>query len=184
MTLIELVVVIAILVVLAAGMVPLFNHAADSAQSQAATATMRAVQEAIVGTPGSPGYFDDLGAMPRPNLGVEPGRVDHPQLRYLFINPASASAVPNFDPRTRRGWRGPYLVSSTGTYAVDDVDGFTRDFGETGDPSPCDPWGKPLVIQQAVVNGLTVWQLTSAGPDGNLTTTSDNLTLDLQSASP
>ena len=123
------------------------------------------------------------------------GRVDHPQLSYLFVEPTDLLDYDPptgqfYDPVSRIGWRGAWLDVTTATaYAVNGVDGFTNTYGEgdgrdgpnPDDLAPLDGWGNPVVIQLPdVAAGVTddeveSVRLVSAGPDGVLDTPGDVL---------
>lgn len=182
LTLMELVVVLAVLVTLAALVVPLLsNHAAPAAET-VTRSNLAQIRDVLLR------YRADMEKqLPRPGysgLNTAPNRPDRPQLRYLFVNPGPAVApgaaettAPSFDPLANKGWRGPYMAA-TGTYTVDPARGFTRDYGETGDPCVADGWGRPVVILESVAAGSVSAELRSAGPDGVLLN-ADDVVLDL-----
>jgi len=181
LTLLEIVVVLTILVVVAGVVVPMvanitsggsFNTPGGpkSAQRIVTEATMMRIRDAIMGSGVRPGYFGDLGALPWPHPG---SREDHPQLRYLFVNPATEDKTRDFDPNTRRGWRGPYVVNPTGRYLVDGPRGFLDLYGENGDPALIDAWGSPIVVVLRSESGRTNAYLVSAGEDAALDTGDD-----------
>lgn len=212
LSLVELLIVLVVLVVLGGLLIPVFTGVKERAESAATMATMRQIQQAILGDGQNPGYFADMGELPRPcyglpmgqpcryGTGIAPpglGRVDHPQLRYLFVNPLSEETTPyaNFgdlatNPATGIGWRGPYLQTGNGRYVVEPARGFTTRYGdETGpipntyplgpDPAPLDAWGNPIVIQepqedpsaQVIPDLLRLGtRLVSAGPNGIIDT--------------
>lgn len=168
-TLIELLVVLVVLTALA-GIVlvrvtgfSIHTAQGDKSPERIATeATMRAIADAIVGTTDQPGFLQDVGDMPE-------------YMEDLFVN----NGHPDFDPVTRRGWRGPYIRTHTGSYAVDAARGFTTVYydGVDDPPSPTllDAWGDPIVIQYPdlpVTDELRERnaRLVSAGPDGELDT--------------
>jgi len=181
LTLLELLVVLTILAVAAGIVVPMVANITSgesfhtpggpkSAQRIATEATMTRVHDAIMGSGENPGYFGDLGELPWPQDG---SRQDHPQLRYLFVNPATEDNTGDFDPNTRRGWRGPYVLGSTGRYAVEGPRGFHDLYGENGDPALIDAWGSPIVIMLRSESGRTNAYLVSAGKDAALGTADD-----------
>jgi len=96
LTLLELVVVVTILVALACLVVPLTAGTTDHARRTATRATQAAIVQAIMGAPGSVGFYADLGHFP-----ADPAD--------LLTKPAGS---PDYDPTTGRGWRGPYLLIS------------------------------------------------------------------------
>lgn len=138
-------------------------------------------------------YRDDMfESLPYPR---DPSRAAHPQLKYLYHHPGAfqaadpgsieATSAWTYDPSSRRGWSGPYVDHSScvrARYVLDITKGFTREYGETGDPVPVDGWGNPIVLQQPVFSGTVhsdmsfhYARLVSAGRDGRLQTPLDEL---------
>ena len=99
-SLMELVVVVALLAIVAGMACPLLGSAREEAEKTAAKATMSAIREAILGNATMPGYLADMKYAP----GFQPSQL---KMRDL-LNPSHLS-VTNFDRVTERGWRGPYL---------------------------------------------------------------------------
>lgn len=174
LTLMELLIVIAILVALAGIVAPLISEDPDETKATVTRASLVSLRDVILGS-----YRQDMEhRLPRPGAwGVGKGRADKPQLRYLFINPGTTAApgtaeniAPSFDPVARRGWRGPYLMPSAATYQVDVARGFTSDYGEADtakgapDPAVLDGWRNPIVILESPGHA----ELRSAGADGVL----------------
>ena len=166
LTLIELLIVVAILVALAAGVVVMLSRTTQNAQAVATAASLRTVRETIVGTEGRPGYLADMRCLPA-------------TMKDLFVKPAGAAA---FDRFTARGWRGPYLAESTGKYVINSGRGFLDAYGDDDDPALLDGWGNPIVIQRpsdaSGADSATRDQFTrlvSAGPDGKIETSPDVL---------
>lgn len=171
LSLAELMVVLLILVLLAGMIVPMISRTSEDAQRQTTEANLVQLRDVIMN-----GYRPDLGSWPRPgSIGLGNGRQNHPQLRYLFVNPANETAAQTYDPVHRLGWKGPYLLSTTGSYALNLALGFTNDYGENGDPTVLDGWGRPIVMRN--ISGE--WFLVSAGLDGSLGN-ADDLRLKLQ----
>ena len=207
LTLLELLIVMTILVALGTLIVPTMGYLGRRSQALAARENLYRLQELIVNR-----YWADMGELPRPAVDDQgvvidpPGggdvRVDHPQLRYLFVNPDRAADADDPFPFERsprllsgRTWQGPYLSHSGARYQVTDAEangtGFTRDYGETGDPAVLDAWGRPIVLQlpegvpgdfppemteaeQRRIRRLHA-RLVSAGPGGRLNTPRDVL---------
>ena len=162
LTLLELVVVVALLVVLAGFIIPLAAGQIDKARTTATNANLVLIRDAIMGTSDKPGYYSDTGQFPR-------------TLKDLFINPfASTDPLAMFNRDTGRGWHGPYLIPTGSTYP--------NNFANTyiaNDPAILDAWGQPIVIQipdpaqigpGTYPNSKTASQafirLISAGPNG------------------
>lgn len=209
LTLLELLIVMTILVALGTLVIPTMGYLGRRSQSLAARENLYRLQELIVNR-----YWAEMGELPRPAVDDQgavidpPGggdvRVDHPQLRYLFVNPDRAADANDPFPFERsprllsgRTWQGPYLSHSGARYQITDDEsegtgnGFTRRYGETGDPTVLDAWGRPIVLQlpQGIPgdfpDGMTETEqrrirrlhtrLVSAGPSGRLHTPPDVL---------
>lgn len=177
LTLIELVIVLIVLVALAGLVVPTVTGTVSDSRTQATQASMVEIRTVILSR-----YLPEVASpalLPRPGTaGLSNGRSDHPQMRYLFVNPADETSTVQFDPHSHLGWRGPYLAYSTGTYTV--VGTFTADHGVTGDPTLVDAWGRPIVFDFVATSGTAAdsddpadFALRSAGSDGNLDTDDD-----------
>jgi prepilin-type N-terminal cleavage/methylation domain-containing protein len=159
LTLLELIVVLLVLVALAGIAVPLIDRVISgpafqtpsgekSALEIASETTMLRIREAIMGAGGNPGYYGDMRELPE-------------YMEDLFVRPAGAA---DFDPNTRLGWRGPYLLTATGTYPANDI------YGTKDAPAAIDAWGNPIVIQHPTSGDADYARLVSAGPDGVLNT--------------
>jgi hypothetical protein len=189
-----LVVVLVVLVALAAIVVPMVSGRAQDAQKTATNATLIELRNVILAS-----YRPDMSSrLPRPGDTGLKTRQDKPQLRYLFANPgpltdsvsglvfnagastATETTSPTYDPILKLGWRGPYLMTSTGTYPDPDAAGavFTHAYGEKGDPTVLDGWLRPIVILESSDSLGKHAELRSAGPDG-LLNTSDDLVVSL-----
>lgn len=170
MTLLELALVVSTLALLAVVTLPNLSQTADNAAHTITRDGLGQVRSAILDAY----YHDAYECLPYP---VASGRETHPQLTYLFVSPLTHTTLPAYDAVTRRGWRGPYLRGAGAKYQVDVARGFTRLYGEAGDPTPVDGWGRPIVLQQPVLDGtaasakdLRFARLVSAGPNGVLDT--------------
>ena len=202
LTLIELLATLVILATIAGLMVPLLSDLRITApdgerltmQDIATLATMDALREAIVGSPGEPGYFQDMQELPQPREpGALVGRPQHPQVRYLFVNPADPLEEP-IRQRIDNGnggiivWNGPYMQDKGDRYTAGAGAGFTSLYGSNvatpfssgPDQAVHDAWGNPIVIQspQLVFDANDQSKdmnarLVSAGPDGVIDTPAD-----------
>lgn len=187
LTLFELLAVLGILLVLGTLVVPVVSNRIGQSCDDVTRQSLLRLRDVIVGT-----YHDDLDGLPRPGgPALSAGRADHPQLAYLFLNPEThldgnsltRDYDTTFDPVSRRGWRGPYLLSNGSgfAYLVDAQRGFGTRYGEDGDPAVLDGWGNPIVLQEPVDPAATEFdrtrhaRLVSAGPDGVLDTPPDVL---------
>lgn len=114
-TLIELVMTILIVAIISAVAIPNFLDLRDDAKSAVTKDEMAALKRAIAGDSrvisggryAFPGYEVDQGALPT-------------TLSNLVTNPATGTTVQDYNPITRRGWRGPYIdPSATSDYSKD-----------------------------------------------------------------
>lgn len=128
LTLLELVMVLVILTALAAGVVAVVDGIAigndnKTIEHVATETSMREIREAILGTRSKQGAWADLGQIPArfPSSVSELFLADHP-------------VYGDFDPITRIGWRGPYLVDASG-----------KDSSNL--PTVVDGWGNPFHIR-------------------------------------
>lgn len=97
------------------------------------------------------------------------------RVNWLFENPANDpadpndNAIPTFDPDSRIGWNGPYLISHSGTYTLVATGNFTGDYGDPGDKAVLDSFnGLPIVIQVPnLAGGAPPYdvRIVSAGPN-------------------
>ncbi|MDB6138497.1 MAG: uncharacterized protein JWO94_1569 [Verrucomicrobiaceae bacterium] len=202
-TLLELVVVVAILVVMASVLIVKVDKVRVGADDTVTRATLNTVREAIMGSAGGPGYLSDMKYVP----GFDPIGI---QLGDLIKAPSYLPLTAQvYDPIARRGWRGPYLDNVQPVSNLSDPRGlfpsagdqrfagdptfFERHFyssstssfyGAAGDLTIADHWGNPLVIQippSGVVTPdtdaerLRYARIVSAGADGRLDTPRDRL---------
>ncbi|MGA2500861.1 MAG: prepilin-type N-terminal cleavage/methylation domain-containing protein [Tepidisphaeraceae bacterium] len=169
LTLLELVVVVAVMAIIAGAMVPNVAHYLASSKVTAANASLAHIRDAIVGTPEIPGYLADTGQWPT-------------TLADLVRNPfPPGNPLATFNRDSRRGWRGPYLLNANGSYTVDNTRNFTSAYGIGGDSALLDPWGNPIILQRSTIgvpdgtpdaNNCFI-RLVSAGPNGILDTPRD-----------
>jgi prepilin-type N-terminal cleavage/methylation domain-containing protein len=214
LTLLELLVVLAILISLATIVVPVISMFGGKSQEVATRENLLRLQDLLVNR-----YIPDLGGgtyvsvgsgvnpykgtrignmvanLPAPGaVGYAERATYHPQLRYLFVNPDDSvypetmNWVPNLTALATRRWQGPYIRHTGGAYkihvdgVIDGIDpSFTTVYGEDGDPTVFDAWGRPIVIQvptgtdsgaESITNepGVNFARLVSAGPDGVIDT--------------
>jgi prepilin-type N-terminal cleavage/methylation domain-containing protein len=175
-TLVELVVVLAVLAVLAGLLLSKFSSIRFAGAGQdrtaeeiATVATLGMVRDAIMGFPGQPGLWQDLGATQSRFPRVIADLFVTNNLSDYLLPPA----LLRYDPVARLGWRGPYVTPTGAQYAVNDSMDFTSDYGNAGDPSVPDGWGRPIILQIPTISGTLDWQdarLVSAGLDGKIDT--------------
>ena len=179
-SLIELVVVLVILVAVAGVVVGLVGGSINQSRQDATRVNLERIREVIVGSADQPGYVGDMRQYPHPGDAlILAGREDHPQLNFLFRNPEDNDVTNDFDPISKLGWRGPYLLHSTGTYSEEVERNFFDDYGEDGDPAMIDAWGNPIIIQEPSVGTPEEREintrLISAGSDGVIDTPRNQL---------
>lgn len=175
-TLVELVVVLAVLVVIVGLLISQFGSLRFSAAGKDRTAeevatfaTLGEVRDAIMGASDHSGLWQDLGE--RPNLF--PCKIADLFVTNYFSSYDYPPSLQRFDPVTRLGWRGPYLVPGGMQYSVNEAMGFADDYGHDGDPGVADAWGRPVVLQIPALDCPLDWhyaRLVSAGPDGKIDT--------------
>jgi prepilin-type N-terminal cleavage/methylation domain-containing protein len=142
LTLLELIVVLAILVALASVTVPLFTNRVSSSQLDSTYQSMLAIREAIMG---QPGYFSDVKGLATSTVtppyltrtsiptGLSASTIAiadsagmPASLNDLYVNPGfTMSNGAAFDPLSRKGWRGPYLNQTMGNFNTTVVGGVT-----------------------------------------------------------
>jgi hypothetical protein len=202
-SLVELLVVVSILIVLASFVIPNVTAIGEDSKVSAGQIALGVIREAITGTPGNPGFLNDM----KPVLGY---RVADLRVHDL-LSASSCTNCSAFNPFSGRGWRGPYInnvqpvwnisIQRAGLFpaAYDrrfDSDSTFRDrkfyydaahsyYGAAGDNAMADPWGNPIVIQVPPAEEFTnvvsdakrfrYARLVSAGPDGVLDTPRDRL---------
>jgi prepilin-type N-terminal cleavage/methylation domain-containing protein len=114
-TLVELVITIMVLGIIAVVAIPNLVDLREDARTAVTKDEMAALKRAIGGDSrvvaggrfAFPGYEADMGALPT-------------SLADLVLNPATGNTTQDYNPLTRRGWRGPYVdSSSTSDYSKD-----------------------------------------------------------------
>lgn len=156
-TLVELVVVLVIVAAVAAIAALSVTQVAAEAPRDVTKVSFTQLREALAR------YKLDVGAYP-------------PTLDELCVR----RTAPQFNVATRRGWRGPYLASSSTRYVVNLADGFTSHYAFVADgtaPMPGDGWARSIVLQYPDIadDGLDAIErehvrLVSAGDNGKIDT--------------
>lgn len=202
-TLMELIIVVAILGLLATMVTAHLSSARFDAEEKVAGSTLHTAREAIMGADANAGLLADLKFLP----GFSPTNLYVGLLLGISTN---RTPWPAFNPATQRGWRGPYVQNpgsirntqpdAGGQFPQADNRRFPSDatfggrgffpaggspYGVAGDLAIGDPWGNPIVLQippgTAFSSAVDDWRLfqfsrlVSAGPDGILTTPLDRL---------
>lgn len=201
-TLVELTVVVAVIGLVAALAVTNLAGVGGYSASVAADVSLKAVRDAICGTPSQPGYFADMSPVP----GFSCASMTLSDL----LAPTRYPANDHYDPLSGCGWRGPYLrgtgvgnlsVGHEGRFPAPDdrryagdttflqrhfyVDAVHSCYGTTSDLAIADAWQNPIVLQippASAFSGSTgdrkrfgYARLVSAGEDGILSTPLDRL---------
>jgi len=176
LTLLELLVVLLILIALATVVVPTIGMFGRKSQQVATRENLLRLQELLLDR-----YMVDMNELPRPqNLVGPPARLNHPQLRYLFVNPDTEDIgpTPGMTLLSDRRWNGPYVKHGGARYQLDAAKGFVAAYGVgdtegppviPGDPAILDAWGRPIVLQEPDVDGGFA-PTGSAGPNGVIDT--------------
>lgn len=159
-TLIEIVVVLAILAVLVAFLAPMAFESVQSSKIDATRSDVQKVFQAIVGEPdkGNFGYLGDMGRLPASVTASECGSLGK-KLGDELVTQGSQTAFHTDDSGTPHvgnvgtGWRGPYL---TGPFSTGDL--------------LKDSWGQPYCYTET---GSGAGQIVSKGPDGTFGTGDD-----------
>jgi len=145
-SLIEVIVVIAVLSILASMAVPLAAKVIDQSRTEATRKQMEEIHKLIVGDPalGTAGFVGDMGRLPQAPRFLDQLNTQLPGQPGQFVNPTLG---------VRIGWWGPYVNSgfSQGAYLND-------------------AWGTPYDY-----GTLVPGQIRSAGPDRNMATVADNI---------
>ena len=177
-TVLELIVVLAILVITAAILIMKAAPIRDNADATTARATLTTMREAIVGSPAAPGFLTDMKYMP----GFQP--VNDLTIPDLLKPASEYPLAQQYDIVAQRGRRSPYLdnilpVQNFTTPALNglfpgpgdsrwsgDKTFFQRGFyttnssagspyGTAGDRAAADQWGNPLVLQIPPASAFT-----------------------------
>ena len=164
-TILELVVVLAILVAIAGMTIPLLSSTLDTTSIQAAQASLGRIRDQVMRYWNDCSHFDAFSLDQRPVY-----LADLLQAPDFVI----ADETKLFNPDTRLGWHGPYLAPTNHVYVTNEARRFLGIYGAEGDLAVNDPWGNPFVIQD--VDPSTPpgsprdVRILSAGPDGVIDT--------------
>lgn len=202
-TLVEVMLVVALLAVVAMLAVMRYGRAIDVARIQTAEADLQTLRKAFLSSEG--GYLRDLSGIPGfspaylriANLYIATnvfgskivvGNAHGTQTRGIRLDApvtdaqcaqegrARPEAFTSWDETRQRGWRGPYLATSSGAFPAKNASRFKGDstfearhffprldhlrlpgefkddarasiYGFVGEPTLLDPWGNPYVVQ-------------------------------------
>lgn len=151
-TLIELVVVLALLVAVSGVLVPLFSGTIHNAHHVATEQSLRQVRDALIH------YWLDTKHVALDGVTTVATNADRLNVDWLFANPVTGDDTFDFDLNTLIGWRGPYLAESTGNLLL------------SGSPFLIDAWNNEIEIQDVdpLLSARDV-RIVSGGPDGTIT---------------
>ena len=163
-TLLELMIVTAILGSIAGGAVLMVGHTEEIAQCQIGLVEVTEIREAMIQFKKDTGYLpktgpfqitSDGGVVPVPAEGSDWFR-SPANFSQLFQNPLAGTGHPlaTWNPDTKRGWRGPYL-SCAGEGQVD----IGSDLNPDGSGSP--------TLGDAIENVIGIADPFLASPDGD-----------------
>ena len=146
LTLVELITVLFILAALAGVVIPLCSEQVAQASQTATRATLVEVQQAVLR------YWHDTKYVPLDGVNTVATEAQRFDLVWLFKNPVTDDTAVQYDPNTRRGWNGPYLLSPTAADGQRDL---------------VDAWNNSLQVQYVnPAEDLKDVRIVSAGANG------------------
>ena len=165
LTLVELVVVLLVLAALSGLLVPLFAGTLQHANEVATQQSLVRVGDALRQ------YWSDTKHVPLDGIASVATDADRLHIDWLFTNPVTGDGTWDFSPATRIGWRGPYIVGSTGDMLV------------SGSPFLIDAWNHRIEIQDVdPTAALRDVRIVSGGSDGTIKTPASTATDSLTAA--
>jgi prepilin-type N-terminal cleavage/methylation domain-containing protein len=188
LSLIELIVVIAVLSIVLSLLVVKVGGVKREAEMTVAQASVSRVRDALLGCEQTPGLLADMRS-------VKGFQEDDLHMADLLVR---REAWAPYDPVARRGWRGPYMRSGGGVMRMNSApsgrfpaandrrwqddktfrerrfyaDDSSPLYGTTNHPAIADPWGNPIVLQ-VPTNDFSHARVVSAGPSGVMDTPPD-----------
>lgn len=170
LTLLELSVVLLVLMGLAGLLIPFLGGTTDFARCTTTQASMVAIRDALLGSFEKPGYREDMNALPVDIRGLLLQNYcleDATLLTQATCTGAGKTWITQaaFNPVTRRGWRGPYLLQPM----LDD--GYLQGNAIILQIPSVDGDGNDCVTINAAYGQNDCARLVSNGPDGNPDTT-------------
>ncbi|MCA9216156.1 MAG: hypothetical protein KDB27_23975 [Planctomycetales bacterium] len=150
-SLIELLVVISLLAALATLLVPMFSTVIHDANQVATKRSLAEVRDSVID------YWNDTKHVTLDGITTVATEANRFDTDWLFANPVTGDSTVDFDINTRIGWRGPYLVESTGNVVT------------AGSPYVIDAWNGEIEIQDVdSAAALRDVRIVSGGPDGTI----------------
>ena len=178
LTLVEMLVVLAILAGLAGVMVPIFTNTRSDSAERTTKASLVAIRDALTHQWVDTKYVPLDDGTGTPATAAE--QTERFQIRWLFDSPVSGMSNSDFDPDTRIGWNGPYLASFTGRYSLDSASNFDATYGAANDPAILDSFtASPIVVQVVGTTSPCDVRIVAAGADGELDISPAAATADL-----
>ena len=151
LTLVELVVVLMVLAALAGLMMPLFAGTIQNANEVTTRQTLVEIRDAIAE------YWQDTKYITLDGVTSVATEADRFSIDWLFANPVTGDSTFTFSANTCVGWRGPYLLGTTG------------DIVALGSPQLIDAWNNPVHVQDVDPSAmLRDVRVVSGGPDGSI----------------
>ncbi len=149
MTLAELVIALAILCGLSSIVVPMLSQTMHSAREDATLSTLHATQRSVAQ------YWSDTKLVVLDGLVTVADESNRFHIDWLFHNPVSDDTTIDFDPITKIGWHGPYVVGSTADVVL------------AGNSALIDGWANLIELQDINPSAsLRDVRVVSAGPNG------------------
>jgi type II secretory pathway pseudopilin PulG len=165
LTLMELVVVLAVLAAVSGLLAPLFSGTMQNANEVVTKRSLQEIGDALSD------FWRDTKHVPLDGITTFANEADRLSVDWLFANPVTGESTWGFSPSTTIGWRGPYIAGSTGNVAA------------ASSPSLIDAWNQEIKIHDVdstaslrdvrVVSGgpNRVIDIPPTKPTGALTTT-------------
>jgi len=148
LTLMELVVVLAVLAAVSGLLAPLFTGTIQNANEVATKQSLIQIRDALSD------YWRDTKYVPLDGITTLATEANRLNIDWLFVNPVSGDSAVDFVPATQIGWRGPYLIGSTGDLSV------------ANSPFMIDAWNQEIEIQDVDPNAsLRDVRIVSGGPN-------------------
>ncbi|MFO0942144.1 MAG: type II secretion system protein [Pirellulales bacterium] len=147
LTLIELIIVLCVMVALSGILIPICNNQLSSATETATRATLTEVQRALQD------YWRDTKLITLDGMTTFANETDRFKIVWLFKNPVTNDSTSQFNPNSRSGWNGPYIVAATKT--------------STSTLELIDAWNNTLQVQYVNPNdSVKDVRIVSPGPNG------------------
>lgn len=160
LTLVELIIVLGVLVAISGIVVPLCSSQLSSAAQTATRATLAQVQLAMQD------YWLDTKLIPLDGTTTYATEAQRFDIAWLFLSPVTNDQTAQFDAYLRRGWNGPYLLTST----------------VQGEFDLIDAWNNQLHVQNVTPSAnIKDVRIVSSGPNGLLEIPSNTATSSLTS---